>query len=166
MSNEAERLVSDRKHTQELRTKLWCGVYAASCNHGKALEQSRVNADIAVSHFDASIGGDLNSTATDALPPKAEQVKSECTRLSLDLSAEHARALHRIVRSMHDGHCPKCSYLGTSDSFYPPVRSGGMHQCPRCQFTVTDYEAESALEAFRPYLQASVELFENWRASL
>lgn len=92
-----------------------------------------------------------------------EKAKSEAARLSLDVSAEHARALHRIVRSMHDGHCPKCGYLGSSESFY----ASGMRQmqCPACSFFVTHDEADAALAEFRPHLQASVEVFENWRSS-
>lgn len=82
----------------------------------------------------------------------------ECN-LDVDL-AEQARALHRVVRAMHDGHCPNCGYLGPSTAF----DDGHQHRCPSCYFTITRKEAEAALDEFRPYLARSVELFEKWRA--
>jgi len=75
---------------------------------------------------------------------------------------ERARALHRVVRAMHDGHCPKCGCLESADQF---MRSA-CHTCPSCGFTISINEANLALEQFRPYLQKSVEVFEAWRASL
>ena len=93
---------------------------------------------------------------------------------------ERARALHRVVRAMHDGHCPSCGHLAPSDHFYRP---GGLdpslslydennvpietkHVCPNCQFTVTESEASQALAEFRPYLNKSVDVFLEWRKSL
>lgn len=100
------------------------------------------------------------------------KVADEC---NLDVErGEQARALHRVVRAMHDGHCPKCGHLAPSEEFYfpklmrndPPFVKPGFHKCPRCHFTVTEDEAEAALAEFRPYLNKSVEVFEKWREGL
>lgn len=88
--------------------------------------------------------------------------------LQIDTTAEGARALHRVVRAMHDGHCPKCGYLGPSDLFWKDNETGpgedGRHECPVCHFTVSEIEARAALLAFRPHFLKSVEVFEGWRA--
>lgn len=97
---------------------------------------------------------------------------STATELALDVSAEEARALHRVVRAMHDGHCPKCGYLGPADIFWrddkPPntPADDGYHECPICKFRVTEVEARLALAAFKPHLAKSVEVFERWREGL
>lgn len=80
--------------------------------------------------------------------------------LNLDVSADGARALHRVVRAMHDGHCPSCGYLGPAQWFFYDE----YHQCPVCKFTVTEVEARSALMAFKPHFSKSLEVFEQWRA--
>jgi len=92
------------------------------------------------------------------------------TSLNLDVSGEHARALHRVVRAMHDGHCPKCGHLGPAEHFWVDEKSHpscaedeGRHECPACHFVVTETEARAALMAFHPYLNKSVEVFERWR---
>ena len=103
--------------------------------------------------------------------------------LNLDVSAEQARALHRVVRAMHDGHCPSCGYLGPAELFMrdaqhdwrkggnPPVcpipndPEDGWHECPVCHFAITESQARAALKAFRPHLQLSLEVFEQWRAT-
>lgn len=94
-----------------------------------------------------------------------------CNSLQLDADPGFkARALHRVVRSMHDGHCPKCGYLNASEVFYIPAgyRGGGAlmegkHFCPNCGFTVFDSEADAALAEFLPYLKKSVDIFEKWQ---
>jgi hypothetical protein len=83
--------------------------------------------------------------------------------LNIDVSAEGARALHRVVRAMHDGHCPKCGYLGPADAFYHEHPVDGWHECPTCQFRITETEARGALLAFKPHFQKSLEVFEAWR---
>ena len=64
--------------------------------------------------------------------------------LNIDVSAEGARALHRVVRAMHDGHCPKCGYLGPADAFYHEHPVGGWHEGPTCQFRITETDARGA----------------------
>ena len=85
---------------------------------------------------------------------------------------ERARALHRVVRAMHDGHCPQCGHLAPSEAFYRPKITNPNHKdgprhashvCPKCKFYVTEAEAEAALAEFRPYLNKSAEVFLKWR---
>ena len=72
---------------------------------------------------------------------------------------EQARALHRVVRAMHDGHCPGCSYLDAASAF---VRDGS-HVCPACEFRITAPEADAALKEFAPYLKEGYKVFMDWR---
>ena len=85
--------------------------------------------------------------------------------LALDVKAEYARALHRVVRAMHDGHCPRCGYLGPAELFFRDKLSDdeGRHECPVCEFTIWECEARAALMAFKPHLSKSLEIFEDWR---
>lgn len=86
--------------------------------------------------------------------------------LQMDVSADKARALHRIVRAMHDGHCPKCGHLDDANKFVIDSKCEARHQCPFCEFTVSEFEATEALKAFQPYLDKSVVIFEAWRSDL
>lgn len=86
---------------------------------------------------------------------------SESKELAMDVTVERARALHRIVRAMHDGHCPACGCLDDASAF----REGYRHKCPNCGFTVSVTEAQAALKEFQPLLQKSLAVFEEWRAS-
>ena len=79
--------------------------------------------------------------------------------LNNDVTATEARALHRVVRAMHDGNCPMCGLLEASYKF---VDSEG-HTCPRCGFFITHTEAADALETFRPFMELNVAEFEKWR---
>ena len=90
-----------------------------------------------------------------------ESMAREELPLALDVCADKCRALHRVVRAMHDGHCPKCGWLGAAQTF----DRMDFHQCPKCKFTITREEAEAALAMFRPYLQRSVLVFEEWAQS-
>jgi hypothetical protein len=85
--------------------------------------------------------------------------------LNLDTdAADEARALHRVVRAMHDGHCPNCGFLDRADLFFRDVNMPTeRHECPRCDFVVFYHESQAALARFRPYLQKSVRVFEEWR---
>jgi len=101
------------------------------------------------------------------------QIATDCN-LDVD-AAEQARALHRVVRAMHDGHCPKCGHLAPAEKFYqaaitnrqhPEGVRPNQHKCPSCGFTITEFQSTAALAMFRPYLQKSVEVFERWRGDL
>ena len=80
--------------------------------------------------------------------------------LNLDaVTDDQARALHRVVRAMHDAACPDCGFL--SETFVYP----GGYKCPRCGFTILEDDAISAIDAFIPFTQRCVEVFKKWRAS-
>ena len=82
-----------------------------------------------------------------------------------DLNHDHdeARALHRVVRAMHDGECPKCHRLHPAEVMLvgPPMG----HQCPSCGFSISTAESEAALAEFGKFMDANLAVFEKWRAS-
>lgn len=79
--------------------------------------------------------------------------------------SERARALHRVVRAMHDGECPKCHALHSSADMTRYIYAGGGHRCPTCAFTITAAESEAALEEFAGFMDKNLAVFEEWRAS-
>lgn len=84
-------------------------------------------------------------------------------QLNIDAGTEQfelARALHRVVRAMHDGHCPKCGHLACSMEFEP---SEGYHACPNCEFAITKEESDEALAMFLPYMQKNYDKFAAWQ---
>lgn len=86
--------------------------------------------------------------------------------LQLDVSAEGARALQRVIRAMHDGHCPKCGYLAASWRFVWRAWIIGPkqgHKCPSCRFYTTTAEETAALAAFAPHFLKSAFVFLEWR---
>lgn len=81
---------------------------------------------------------------------------------------ERYRALHRVVRAMHDGHCPNCGHLGTSDSFLwttddpDPDECGKLllgHRCPACGFATYKEDEETALKLFKPFMEKAVAIW-------
>jgi len=104
---------------------------------------------------DAERSGDLRRSTDDQ--------RLHSRGLQLDVGGEEARALHRIVRAMHDGHCPKCGHLADARDFVVNYVLHTGHECPECKWFVSEDESEAALAAFRTYLQKSVEIFETWR---
>lgn len=87
-----------------------------------------------------------------------QRISSECNTDRGDREFELARTLHRIVRAMHDGHCPACGHLGSSKSFVV----SNAHECPVCGFGVEDHLAYAALLKFRPFYQNSLRIFKEW----
>ncbi len=87
------------------------------------------------------------------------------SELNSDTKADTARALHRVVRAMHDGNCPKCGNIDFDSKFKHCGDDGRIDywQCRICKFMVTREEAEAALELFRPYMQANLAEFVKWR---
>jgi hypothetical protein len=100
------------------------------------------------------------------------------SELYLDVDFETARALHRVVRAMHDGECPKCHWLFESSLMRgqrvidnSPFVTGipmsvpvSMNLvCPSCGFTITDEETKAATEAFAPVMERCLAIFEQWR---
>lgn len=85
--------------------------------------------------------------------------------LALDVDFETARAVHRVVRAMHDGECPFCHTLRAADEMRK-VRDGQyMHRCPSCGFTITQEQSEAAIKLFAEPMRRAVEIFERWRSS-
>lgn len=82
--------------------------------------------------------------------------------LQLDVKGTHARALHRVIRAMHDGHCPDCGHLGPSSDFRPEDYASE-YKCPSCGFGFTYEETKAALAQFHPHLKESVQIFKSWR---
>lgn len=86
---------------------------------------------------------------------------------------EIARSVHRIVRAMHDGECPKCHRLFQSKSVVVEMEFYSFasdpkedERCPNCGFTITRSEIIAALEIFGPVMEKNLEVFEDWRRKL
>lgn len=91
------------------------------------------------------------------------------SNLYLDVDFETARALHRVVRAMNDGECPKCHALiedyhmrKKAPSLASPKYTETMI-CPKCGFTITGEEAEAAIQTFAPVMDRNLAVFEQWR---
>lgn len=86
---------------------------------------------------------------------------------------EEARALHRLVRAMHDGHCPNCRKLTGANAMLKrePLdpRAQGFaerrhgHQCPGCGFAITQEEEDAILEQFAPVYAENLKVLARWR---
>lgn len=109
------------------------------------------------------VAGELDPPVTPQRVREALRERSEEEqRLNLDAKTpEHARALHRVVRAMHDGHCPNCGHLAPAEHF----REAGGYSCTSCQFVISDADARAALAVFHPHLAPSVKIFEAWQES-
>lgn len=110
----------------------------------------------------------INQFITTPQPPsKADSAKwgLASQQLNIDFAETRAdveaRSLHRVVRAMHDGHCPACGHLGSAESF----AMLGRHSCPnpQCGFEITDAEAREALDLFMPAMRRNYEVFVAWR---
>lgn len=104
----------------------------------------------------------------------AEPVGEALPMVELNLDHEEARALHRIVRAMHDGECPKCHDIHASDRMVIWDRSGDTGQgekfkrgwrCPSCGFEITNEEAAEVFRIFAPFMKRNLAVFEKWRAA-
>lgn len=90
-------------------------------------------------------------------------------KLYLDVDFETARALHRVVRAMNDGECPKCHALIEDYHMRKKIPSLASPEytetmiCPKCGFTITGEEAEAAIQVFAPVMERNLEVFEQWR---
>lgn len=79
----------------------------------------------------------------------------------LNLDRDEARALHRIVRAMHDGECPKCHAIHSSNEMRC---SDGGWRCPGCRFFILKSEADAVLATFGEFMERNLAIFEKWRA--
>lgn len=78
---------------------------------------------------------------------------------------EVARSIHRIVRAMHDGECPRCHALAESRAMRAERTVRDM-VCPECGFTITESEQVAAIKMFAPVMERNLEVFERWREQL
>jgi predicted RNA-binding Zn-ribbon protein involved in translation (DUF1610 family) len=81
----------------------------------------------------------------------------------MDLSTERTRCLHRVVRALHDGHCPSCGFIFNPEAYRELVDK--YEQCPRCKFSITAEEMEAACAEFGPVMKKSLAVFEEWRVN-
>ncbi len=87
--------------------------------------------------------------------------------LNLDVDASvRARAIHRVIRAVHDGHCPECMFRAPPEQFNLTLdwRTPGGYKCPNCEFYITAEEATEGLLEFKPTFAKSVAEFKAWRA--
>ena len=91
----------------------------------------------------------------------------------LNLDHDEARALHRIVRAMHDGECPKCHTVHSAASMWKELLIAGDYlrvpncsgwQCDACGFYITEGEGEQVFKIFAPFMERNLAIFEKWRA--
>jgi len=82
--------------------------------------------------------------------------------LSLDVSLEHARALHRVWRALNDGACPSCRKIHNSVDM---IHRNGDIQCPSCKFCIPKEEIDSIEFLFSPAMDGAMEIFTSWRKS-
>lgn len=100
---------------------------------------------------------------------------SDCSTEGRGLNLDHdeARAIHRVIRAMHDGECPKChrihdaglmlwvtDALGGDERFERPG-----WKCPSCDFSITHDEARDGLQRFATFMDRNLAIFEAWRES-
>jgi hypothetical protein len=85
---------------------------------------------------------------------------SERERLVLDVDFETARAIHRVVRGMHDGECPKCHRIVSASLMEHP---DGGRVCTACGFYISRAEMQAAMRVFAPVMERNLEVFERWR---
>jgi tRNA(Ile2) C34 agmatinyltransferase TiaS len=83
----------------------------------------------------------------------------ELTDSKLNLDHSESRSVHRVVRAMHDGECPKCHNLHPSIQMEVP--SG--HKCPTCGYFISHEESKAAIETFRACMEDNLVVFERWR---
>lgn len=72
-----------------------------------------------------------------------------------------ARAIHRVVRALHDGECPRCHKVSTPEEVTDSAN--GDDTCPHCQFTISRKTQETAYALFAPLMEHNLQIFENWR---
>ena len=89
----------------------------------------------------------------------------EMKSLSLDVSLEKVRALHRVWRALNDGDCPKCHKFHAATDIIRRTGVGAPNiQCPSCKFYIFMSEIEYIERMFAPAMDAAVAIFEDWRA--
>lgn len=90
--------------------------------------------------------------------------------MSNPLNHDHdeARSLHRIVRAMHDGECPKCHKVHPAEDMRITtiMQDGPLFlgwKCPSCGFFISKPEAEEVMRIFGTFMDRNLAVFEKWR---
>jgi hypothetical protein len=78
----------------------------------------------------------------------------------IDTSFDVARVLHRVVRGMNDGECPRCHIL---EPISVKLMFDGTLYCVRCHFTITKKEVKKVMDIWASIANKNLEIFENWR---
>lgn len=103
---------------------------------------------------------DAVGNADSILRIAAEEIERLLGPPALDVSLEHARALHRVWRALNDGDCPKCHRFHAATDI---IRWPSRIICPSCNFSVMTSEIEEIEKLFAPAMDAAVSIFEKWR---
>lgn len=155
-----ERVFTVRKLGGEWLYSIWNTKLMAT--HWRSCESEKDGIDkcneawqeILHEHLDQTILGDA-----DHPPEQPQEERINIPSLGIDISVdEHARCLHRIVRSMHDGHCPKCGEIHAAEK----MRHETYWQCPDCGFLVDGADARAALREFQPIVHRSLSIWREW----
>jgi ribosomal protein L37AE/L43A len=90
-----------------------------------------------------------------------EQGWMETRSETLNIDHDEARALHRVVRAMHDGECPKCHKVFDAKRMREAAVNGW--RCPSCMFLIRKEEADAVFAIFAPFMERNLAIFEEWR---
>lgn len=85
---------------------------------------------------------------------------------NLDTDAsDRARAVHRIVRAMHDGECPNCGTLDEAAElrFDGDEYNADDMMCLHCKFSISQEEQKAAIREFSHIMKKSLKVFLEWR---
>jgi len=86
----------------------------------------------------------------------------------LDLDYSEARSLHRVVRAMHDGECPKCHRVYPAEAMrvtkqeHLSLESRIGWRCPGCGYKIKQKTGEAALKTFGVLMDKNREIFDAW----
>lgn len=110
------------------------------------------------------LGPDRWSVDSKAANALVEKVKSA---LALDVDAsETSRAVHRVVRAMNDGECPRCHNLSVDNAMRRQVGLNGARfnlVCPICSFAISADDIDAAIKQFGGIMDENLSVFNIWR---
>lgn len=95
-------------------------------------------------------------------PPKSQSYETAPPK-SQDCDVDTARSLHRVVRALYTGHCPRCGKFWQNINYGKLRGWSDCERCPECGFAITHEEAAAALAEFAPIMRKNLEVFEQWR---
>lgn len=119
--------------------------------------QSRVKAVMDLIYHPAQFDGVEKAIDLMWKKQKGQVTFRELLNNDASTKPNRARALHRVVRAMHDGNCPNCGGLFVADLMRNDNNDD--MECPECKFKILDDDAEAALAEFAPYMKANLDEF-------